>query len=259
MLARRSRNLSPSHPSLLDGLLLILATVLICLLFLTLNGCVEPSEAQSQAVSGVVHTEDGAPVSGAIVRVQTTQFNTTSENDGRFTLSIPQLDEQLVLTAWAPGYYIAGPLLVKPGDTDVEFTLLPHASTDNPDYQWLSSLYNPDQGENQGCSACHSTQGTEVTFSLPVDEWQLDAHANSAHNPRFLTMYLGTDTLGNQSPLTQFVSKKDYGTEPVKPDPNLPYFGPGYKLDFPDTAGNCAACHTPAAAILDPDSTDPTN
>jgi hypothetical protein len=28
-----------------------------------------------------------------------------------------------------------------------------------------------------------------------------------------------------------------------------PYYGPGYKLDFPNTSGNCAACHLPAAAI----------
>jgi mono/diheme cytochrome c family protein len=240
-------------------LLVWVGILLLPLLFLTLHGCAEPGKAQMQVVSGVVRADNGAPVSGATVRVQTTPFNTTSELDGHFSLSIPQPGEQFALTAWAPGYFIGGPVLVKPGDTEIEFKLHAHATTDNPDYQWLTSRYHSNHGEDQGCAVCHSAKGTGLTYSLPVDEWQLDAHANSARNPRFLTMYLGTDTLGNQSPPTQYVSKKDYGTEPIKPDPTLPYYGPGYKLDFPDTAGNCGACHTPAAAITEPYDTDPTD
>jgi hypothetical protein len=71
-------------------------------------------------------------------------------------------------------------------------------------------------------------------------------------------MYKGTDIHGNQSPPTRYVQTRDYGRIPIRPDPNKPYFGPGYKLDFPDTAGNCAACHTPAAAIDAAYTTDPT-
>ncbi|MBK9123944.1 MAG: hypothetical protein IPM16_12640 [Chloroflexi bacterium] len=85
----------------------------------------------------------------------------------------------------------------------------------------------------------------------------LDAHSQSAINPRFLTMYAGADVDGNQSPITRYVSAKDYGTRPLGPDPNLPYYGPGYKLDFPGTAGNCAACHTPMAAANAPYGVDP--
>ena len=259
MVAPWSRQPTPIHVSIKRVLLIWVGVTLFGLLFLTLQGCAEPGAAQTQVVSGVVRTESGAPVSGATVRVQTTPFKTTSQLDGRFTLSIDQSVEQIALTAWAAGYFINGPELVNPSDTDIELILHPHATVDNPDYEWLTSLYHSNQGEDQGCAACHSAKGTGLTYSLPVDEWQLDAHANSARNPRFLTMYSGADILGNQSPSTQYVSKKDYGTEPVKPDPNLPYFGPGYKLDFPDTTGNCAACHTPAAAIMDPYGTDPTN
>ena len=32
------------------------------------------------------------------------------------------------------------------------------------------------------------------------------------------------------------------------PDLSRPYYGPGYKLDFPNTAGNCGTCHIPGAA-----------
>ncbi len=71
-------------------------------------------------------------------------------------------------------------------------------------------------------------------------------------------MYLGTDIDGNQSPLTRYGYIRDYGRFPLRPNPNQPYFGPGYKLDFPDTAGNCAACHTPAAAVNAAYATNPT-
>lgn len=71
-------------------------------------------------------------------------------------------------------------------------------------------------------------------------------------------MYLGTDLEGNRSPPTRFVANRDYGKVPLRPDPNAAYYGPGYRLDFPDSDGNCAACHTPMASIDDPYGVDPT-
>ncbi len=70
-------------------------------------------------------------------------------------------------------------------------------------------------------------------------------------------MYTGSDLDGNQSPPTRYGFSRDYGSFPLRPDPNQPYFGPGYKLDFPETAGNCAACHAPAAAVNDAYGVDP--
>ncbi|MCD6290223.1 MAG: hypothetical protein J7M34_06935, partial [Anaerolineae bacterium] len=84
----------------------------------------------------------------------------------------------------------------------------------------------------QTCAECH----------VAYPEWKQDAHAQSAVNPRFLTMYEGTDVHGHRSPPTQFV-----GNGALPPDPNQPYYGPGFKLDYPDRAGNCASCHTPIA------------
>ncbi|HIC90101.1 MAG TPA: hypothetical protein EYP04_11965 [Anaerolineae bacterium] len=63
-------------------------------------------------------------------------------------------------------------------------------------------------------------------------------------------MYKGTDVQGNRSPLTRYGAKGA-----LSPDPAQPYYGPGYKIDFPDRSGNCAACHTPLASSLAPSNT----
>jgi hypothetical protein len=212
----------------------------------------------ADAVAGVVVDEHG-PVAGATVRVQTTSVSTTTDEEGRFTLSLASLgDGPYLLTAWAAGYFCVGPVEATVGQNDIELHLEAHASEDNRDYAWLPSLYHPGEGESQGCAECHSTEGTDLPFTLPVDEWLLDAHSQSAVNPRFLTMYSGTDVQGNQSPPTEYGYSRDYGRFPLAPDPSQPYFGPGYRLDFADTAGNCSACHLPAAAVNDPYGTDPT-
>ena len=213
------------------------------------------------AISGTVLDEHG-PVAGALVRVQTTDTHTFTDADGKFTLSGLTSDEAVAVTAWASGYYIAGVQEVRPGTGGVEIHLEAHTDTDNSDYAWLPSQYHAGQGEDQGCAKCHSivdSKGLEKPLEpLPVDEWLLDAHSQSATNPRFLTMYTGQDVNGNQSPPTRYSYNRDYGRFPLRPDLNQPYYGPGYKLDFPETAGNCAACHTPAASVNDPYGVDPT-
>jgi len=235
----------------------IKAKIAIMLLtIIILPGCVDSPQL---IISGQVVDESG-PVSAAVVRVQTTKYSTVSDENGNFQLDVSPLDEgPYKLTGWAKGYFCTGPVEANLGDTDVLIELHHHASEDNPEYSWLPSEYHPGEGEDQGCAECHSSEGTDLGFLLPVDEWRLDAHSKSASNPNFLTMYLGTDTLGNQSPPTQYGHSPDYGSFPLRPNLNQPYFGPGYKLDFPDTAGNCASCHTPAASINDPYSIDPTS
>ncbi len=224
------------------------------LFILGLNGCTDKA---SQSISGYVVDEKGNPVEGATVRKQTTSFQTASDPTGYFTLNIPQSNEKIALTAWAAGYFNAGPVWVDPGETKAKLELVPHSNLDNPDYQWLSAFTQVGEGENQGCAECHGANGGTNFGSLTVDEWVQDAHSKSAQNPQFLTMYSGTDHNGNQSPQTRFVSKKDYGTEPLAPNSSVPYYGPGYKLDFPDTTGNCASCHTPLAAVDEPYNSDP--
>jgi hypothetical protein len=92
-----------------------------------------------------------------------------------------------------------------------------------------------------GCSDCH---GGKI-----YNEWEGSAHAQGVSNVRFLTVYNGTDVTGNMSPATRFATHRDYGRFPLPPDPEQPYFGPGFKLDFPNQPGNCATCHAPTAAL----------
>ena len=235
----------------------ILVRRMVCISFLgiVMTSCVSAKEPDT--ISGTVFDEHG-PVAGTIVRMQTTEKNTITDANGKFMLSGLDADKAITVTAWKSGYYIAGEQEVRPGTDDVEIHIEAHADSDNLDYAWLPSQYHPGQGEDQGCAECHSNANTDIPFTLPVDEWIQDAHSQSAVNSRFLTMYTGQDVTGNQSPLTDYGNSRDYGQFPLRPDLTQPYYGPGYKLDFPETAGNCAACHTPAASINDPYGVDPT-
>jgi len=90
----------------------------------------------------------------------------------------------------------------------------------------------PGGGGEQACAGCHSRELAGTDVDLPVDQWLLDAHSYTATNPLFVTMYLGTGWRSGP---------------PI-----------GYRLDNPDSFGNCAACHTPMASVDDPHSVDPT-
>lgn len=212
------------------------------------------SDRPQGSVKGIVLDLQG-PLSGATVRVQTTNLSTTTDDSGKFTLTDLIPGKPVTLSAWAAGYYIGGGQANMPGDDDVEIFLLRHPAVDNPEYEWLSAFST--SGREGNCQNCHSQSGTG-TSRLPFDEWLQDAHAHTVQNIRFITMYLGSDIYGNKSPPTRYGYNPDYGSFPLRPDPAEPYFGPGYKLDFPGTAGNCAACHTPAAAINDPFGINPT-
>lgn len=227
----------------------------ILLLLLAQSSC----SLQNNSVTGTVIDENGMPLAGAIIRVKATDLETLSDENGYFSLSGLPHGQPVFVTAWTAGYYINGVEDVNPGTSNIEIVLHAHHLDDNPDYTWLPSTSQKGMGEDQGCALCHSNQGSILDFSLPVDEWLLDAHSQSAHNPRFLSMYLGQDIHGNQSPETRYTVGNDYGRFPLPPDPSKPYFGPGYKLDFPESSGNCAACHTPLAAIDDPYKIDPSH
>jgi hypothetical protein len=204
----------------------------------------------------VVRADDG-PVAGAVVRVQTTDHAVTTGRDGRFLLRGLPRRGRVSLTVWAPGYYITGGVLFPVGERDVSFKLEPYPEEDHPDYEWLPSGFTEGKGEDQGCAECHSSSGTSFPDPLPVDEWRRDAHSGSPSNPRFVSMYTGTSNGGEGGSPTPYVHQKDYGTIPVPPAEDETYRGPGYKLDFPDSDGNCGSCHVPIAALDDPYGVDP--
>ncbi len=210
-----------------------------------------------RVISGVVSDHEGT-ISGAVVRIQTTEYSTVTDASGKFRLKVPEsMSEPVKLTAWAKGYYINGPVEALPGEKEVTIFLHRHGKWDNLEYEWLPSSRTDGSGENQGCAECHFRGETGSGPMLPVDEWLEDAHSQSAVNPIYLTLHTGTDILGRRSESTHYRYTEDLKLIPLPPDPDKPYYGPGYRLDFPNTAGNCGACHTPVAAINVPLNTYP--
>jgi hypothetical protein len=190
---------------------------------LAVNGCWLWHSAVSAdpdaVVSGIVLELDGGPVSSAVVRQRTTLNATTSAADGTFSLADLPEGITVTLSAWAEGYH-PGCLDVIPPVEGVTITIKLHPAVDNPDHEWYTSM--PDPAHPIGCGHC----------MVAFPQWVTNAHGMAGTNPRFFSMYNGTDVSG---------------TEVITP---------GYQLDFPGTAGNCATCHAPGAAVNDPFTAD---
>jgi hypothetical protein len=192
-------------------------------------------ESKMGAAFGVVRDENG-PVGGAIVRLHLTGVVTTSAEDGTFTLPEVAYSDALTVTAWAENYYVGGAVATEL-DQPVEIVLKPHYTDDNLKYDWFE--FN-ETNTSESCAPCHTA----------YDEWKADAHSQAPVNPRFVSIYLGTDVHGNTSPV-----EYDASGRLVPPARDDEYFGPGYKLDYPDRYGNCASCHNPVASKLEPSNT----
>ena len=218
-----------------------LATAMILLLLLTVYGLSHSMEsaAGKGLISGTV-TDDNGPVARATVRIQGSTKSVFTDAAGFFQLTAPAA-KVVNIGAWKQGYYCALLREVTAPAQDLNLKLRHYQTSDNSAYQWIP----PETPEGTGgCKLCHNPAIIEMSLK--------DAHMKAATNPRFLTMFNGTDTEGNQSPLTRY----DYGTWswkyiiiPYPPDLSQPYYGPGYLLDFPGTAGTCTACHIPGASI----------
>jgi hypothetical protein len=125
----------------------------------------------------------------------------------------------VTITAWDEGYYPGGVEVIAP-QAGVTITLIPHPTGDDVNHQWYTSM--PDPEKPIGCGHC----------MVAFPQWVTNAHGTSGTNPRFFSLYNGTDVTGTAT------------------------ITPGYKLDFPGTAGNCATCHAPGAAANAPFATD---
>jgi hypothetical protein len=201
---------------------------------------IPPSE---DTISGTVLDPEGAPLAQATVRIQATTNQTLSDDEGRYVLTGLEQGAPLTISAWKAGFYCAMVAGVTPPASGITFSMRLIQTNDNPNYQWI-----PPTGEN----SCYSCKPGVTQVWLDND-----AHGKSATNIRFLTMFNGTDLSGNRSAQTRFAFNRDYGLTPLLPDPSQPYYGPGYVLDFPNTSGNCAACHIPGAAVEAPYGIDP--
>lgn len=213
------------------------------------------------SVSGTV-TSQGKAVAGATVRVKATTFETVTDANGKFSLTGFPPNFSVHVTAWQDGYYVGGKVAL-PWQHDLTIPLELYRTGDNQKYDWM-----PPQVTGRtlweevlvkiglavtaklplGCADCH---GSSV-----YQEYAANAHAKGADNIIFRTTYNGTDTRGSQSPPTRYGFSRDYGRFPLPPDLTQPWYGPGFKLDFPDQAGNCANCHEPGQAVNEPNNTD---
>jgi hypothetical protein len=189
-------------------------------------------------ISGVVITATG-PAANAIVQIQGTPNQVRTDSVGRFTLHGQGLggSRPVTITAWADEHFINWVKLDPasgPPPTELSLLLKPLFNNDNHQYNWFS--FEGATG-SASCGVCHRE----------YPEWQSDMHSQAAVNPRFTSMFRGTDIQGRRSPPTEYITLDSAKL----PDPSLPYYGPGFRLDFPQHAGTCATCHTPAAAKIE--------
>ena len=199
----------------------------MCLFYILMQ--LIPGKAGAGNFSGVVVDGKGQPVMGATVRLQGASAASLTDQAGRFCIEAAANRGSKYITAWKAGYYNAGEAVrVSGGEYRIRLDSI--QKNDNENYQWLPSLPVEKEAstggkpENKPCILCHPA----IT-----EEWLKSTHATSATNPLFLAFFSGTDIAGKENA------------------------GPGYKSDFPNSNGNCATCHVPAAALKNPFNADP--
>ncbi|MDX2429783.1 MAG: carboxypeptidase regulatory-like domain-containing protein [Bacteroides sp.] len=246
--------------------------VFACFILVSIVSC----SIRTISVKGRVIDPSGEAMAGAIVRVRTDSMHVLSDSAGYFVLNKIPASNSTRITAWKKGYYVSG-VEVGQNHGDLGLVLYKHQTGDNEDYQWLEAkrqdrnifentstafglflANNPPfksvfHGLNESLeTACDDCHGKGM-----YGEWINGAHSLGNRNLRFMSMYNGTDVLGNKSAGIRYQYSRDYGSIPMPAYQDSTYYGPGYKLDYPNSAGNCAACHLPAAAINRPYDTDP--
>lgn len=224
-------------PQAFVGLVLLLAGMLL------LVACMgEDSSTRLPAtISGTVNNSNG-PVANAIVQIQGTTNRVRSAQDGTFTIHGEGLgkSDPVTLTAWTDDHFISWvkldpqqPVWHDEGGQGqgISLSLKPIFNKDNHEYNWFK--FEGISG-SASCGICHRE----------YKEWQTDMHSQSAVNPRFISMFRGSNMEGKRSPLTHMIAEG----KAQLPDLALPYYGPGFRLDNPEHAGTCATCHAPLSA-----------
>ncbi len=222
----------------LDGgfKLLAFAPAIMLFVFLFAACAAESPMRLPTTVTGKVVGPAG-PVANAIVQLQGTSNRTTSADDGTFRLHGEGLggNTAITVTAWAQDHYIGMTRVDQSTSaTPVEIALQPLFDRDNHEYTWFEFAGKTGA---ESCASCHRE----------YNEWKADSHSQSAFNPRFLNLYRGTDSKNRKGQPTILIAEG----KALPPDPALPDYGPGFKLDNGDRAGNCSTCHTPMAAKIE--------
>jgi nitrate/TMAO reductase-like tetraheme cytochrome c subunit len=166
----------------------------------------------------------GAPIAGAQVRIQATQESTLTDDSGSFELSAQRTGGVRFITAWKEGYLNGGDEIVG-GKSRFRIVLKKLPQADCSEYEWAFSRQSRNsEADTKACEICHPDV---------FRDWELSAHAESARNPLFLAAFSGKLPDGS------------------------PTGGPGYRLDFPNSMGNCVACHVPAQGLTNPFNSNP--
>ena len=175
-----------------------------------------------------------------VVRVLDTNQVDTKADDGKLILQ--SCWQGQLITAWAPGYNITTQACDN-RTTPYEFDLTPYHVSDNTYYSWMEAR---NLGQ-RNCGRCHSGITPGMESYTEYKEWQKDGHSTTFTDYRFWTLYLGSNIYGIPGQNTQWdISDESRHIRKV-PDLNLPYYGPGFKVDNLSSNGNCAFCHAPAS------------
>jgi len=180
----------------------------------------------AEQFSGSVVDMNCKPIMNARVRLQGSCVSGRTNKNGNFNIHDDFMSNYII--AWKSGFYNGGQKI--PTENKKYLIVLnPIDPSDNKGYKWLSSQKNETlipngTDEAKPCGHCHPKI---------AEQWGQDAHSSSATNPVFLSFFNGTHTQSQDTA------------------------GPGYKLDFPNSNGNCATCHVPALALNNPFNSNP--
>ena len=212
------------------GILLVFSFALSACISSVPAAALEPTSTPLPPETGpIIVTILNPNVKTAVVRVVDAPYVDDLDQN---ILSLPSCFGDQFISVWASGYYIKTFQCNGSPSYDYQVTLDPIDTSHNAAYSWMSA---------QICGGCHTQPAENDEFT----EWGKSNHAKVFVNRYFETMYLGTYLGGvGTSPQTvrDVINDDLVQRAPVM---DLNYHGPGYKLDFPDSNGNCSFCHAP--------------
>jgi hypothetical protein len=134
--------------------------------------------AWGQVAGVVVDVATGAPVAGALVTLQTTSVQTTTDGAGRFELA-DATGGPLIIVGARKGFYNGYVRLEEPA-VDVTIGLEAVPQDDDPNYEFVDPMQ---------CGECHPDQ---------TDQWTGSAMARAGSNTWVYDIYDGSGTAGGE-------------------------------------------------------------
>lgn len=214
----------------------------LLLLYIALSSCDSTVSAGSPQATITPQTDSvkvkilNSKIRAAIIHVVGT--NQTDSMDQNI-LAVSYCADNQYISVWAPGYYLGE--IDCTGDPKTEYSIKLTALEDNLNYNWIAA--DSRSGSANNCANCHATIQGQTEYL----EWNKDGHSKVFLNPYFGNIYMGKNIYGNASEVTVWSILGNGQRIRLSPNLLLPYYGPGYRLDYPENYGNCAYCHAPAA------------